>query len=273
MNKYLFNNTAHRFLLVLAASLVVSTVFAQNKVVVVPLGSDVSAEQFNDLVNEVNSQRVFGGRVLSNGNKEGFGYFTSAKPPLTTGTYTVTVFARDFNIVDYGSPSIVITSSDVHRIPKVSNVLRTVEVSGSETYVDQVSFTVELIAVTGNLADAGFFFHLKMGEFSSSIDGPSDRRLKRDIRVVGELDDGLKLYEYSYILDPTRTVYVGLMAQDLVTSRPEVVAKGADGYYRIKYDQLGIRMVTKQEWDAFGQAGMKLDWSTRSQVSSVQTLR
>ncbi len=48
---------------------------------------------------------------------------------------------------------------------------------------------------------------------------PSDARLKRDIVLVGRLDDGLGLYRYRYLWSDT--VYVGVMAQEVALLHPE----------------------------------------------------
>jgi hypothetical protein len=51
--------------------------------------------------------------------------------------------------------------------------------------------------------------------------------------------------------DPT-TTYVGLLAQDLLESdnsdfRQAVIVR-PDGYYAVKYDELGLKMFTLDEW-------------------------
>lgn len=66
----------------------------------------------------------------------------------------------------------------------------------------------------------------------------SDKRLKRDIKKVGELD-GHSLYRYRYKgdLDDGRS-HVGVMAQDIEKVRPEVVVTHADGSKAVKYGEL-----------------------------------
>jgi hypothetical protein len=63
----------------------------------------------------------------------------------------------------------------------------------------------------------------------------SDRRLKTDVAELGTTADGLKLYSWKYTSDPV-TTWVGVMAQDLEETRPEALVVGADGYYRVRYD-------------------------------------
>jgi hypothetical protein len=78
---------------------------------------------------------------------------------------------------------------------------------------------------------------------------PSDARLKRDIVLVGRLDDGLGLYRYRYLWSDT--VYVGVMAQEVALIHPDAVVRGSlDGYLRVNYSRLGLTLMTLPEWDA-----------------------
>jgi outer membrane immunogenic protein len=76
----------------------------------------------------------------------------------------------------------------------------------------------------------------------------SDARLKRDIVLIGHLDDGLGLYRYRYLWDDT--VYVGVMAQEVADRMPNAVMMGDDGYLRVDYRKLGLQLRTEAEWDA-----------------------
>jgi hypothetical protein len=76
----------------------------------------------------------------------------------------------------------------------------------------------------------------------------SDIRLKRDITLVGRLDDGLGLYRYRYLW--SNTVYVGVMAQEVALTHRDAVIKGADGYLRVDYGRLGLKLMTEPEWEA-----------------------
>lgn len=69
---------------------------------------------------------------------------------------------------------------------------------------------------------------------------PSDVRLKADIEAVGTTVHALPLYRFRY-KDGTER-FEGVMAQDVLKVMPEAVAMGDDGYYRVHYDKLGIRM-------------------------------
>jgi outer membrane immunogenic protein len=77
---------------------------------------------------------------------------------------------------------------------------------------------------------------------------PSDMRLKRDIALLGRLDDGLGLYRYRYLWSDT--VYVGVMAQEVALLHPDAIVRSAlDDYLRVDYGRLGLKLLTLAEWE------------------------
>ncbi|MGA9052093.1 MAG: tail fiber domain-containing protein, partial [Pseudolabrys sp.] len=74
--------------------------------------------------------------------------------------------------------------------------------------------------------------------------------LKHDISVIGHLDNGLGFYRFSY--NGSDKVYVGVMAQEVQTVRPDAVIRGRDGYLRVFYDKLGVTFETYNQWLASG---------------------
>jgi hypothetical protein len=60
----------------------------------------------------------------------------------------------------------------------------------------------------------------------------SDRRLKEDIKRVGETDDGLGIFTYRYKGHPT--THMGVMAQDVQKVKPDAVKK-VGGYLAVDY--------------------------------------
>jgi polysaccharide biosynthesis/export protein len=76
----------------------------------------------------------------------------------------------------------------------------------------------------------------------------SDVRLKRDITPIAKLENGLRLYRYRYAWSDT--LYVGVLAQEVLEVAPSAVARGADGYLRVNYARLGLRMQLWEEWVA-----------------------
>jgi hypothetical protein len=76
----------------------------------------------------------------------------------------------------------------------------------------------------------------------------SDRRLKRDIELVAHRGDGLGVYRYRYLWSDE--VYVGVMAQEVAELYPSAVVRGADGYLRVRYAELGMEFLTLAQWNA-----------------------
>ena len=68
--------------------------------------------------------------------------------------------------------------------------------------------------------------------------GASDIRLKHDLQLVGKTVYGLPLYDFEY--NGQQGTYEGVMAHDVLKVMPEVVTTGADGYYRVDYQMLGL---------------------------------
>jgi hypothetical protein len=69
--------------------------------------------------------------------------------------------------------------------------------------------------------------------------------------MLGHLHNGLGFYRFSY--NGSDKTYVGVMAQEVQAVLPEAVVRGSDGYLRVYYDRLGLRMQTWNEWVASGQ--------------------
>jgi hypothetical protein len=69
--------------------------------------------------------------------------------------------------------------------------------------------------------------------------------------MLGHLHNGLGFYRFSY--NGSDKTYVGVMAQEVQAVLPEAVVRGGDGYLRVYYDRLGLRMQTWDEWVASGQ--------------------
>ncbi len=69
--------------------------------------------------------------------------------------------------------------------------------------------------------------------------------------MLGRLDNGLGFYRFSY--NGSDKAYVGVMAQEVQAVMPEAVVRGSDGYLRVYYDRLGLRMQSYDAWVASGE--------------------
>ena len=76
----------------------------------------------------------------------------------------------------------------------------------------------------------------------------SDIRLKRDIVLLDRLANGIGLYAYRYLWSDT--VYVGVMAQEVAAIVPGAVTRAPDGFLRVDYARLGLRLRTFAQWQA-----------------------
>ena len=65
---------------------------------------------------------------------------------------------------------------------------------------------------------------------------PSDQRLKENINFVGR-DNGFNIYEFNYI--GNSKVYRGVMAQEVMMTRPDAVVDGG-GFHTVNYNLLGL---------------------------------
>ena len=78
----------------------------------------------------------------------------------------------------------------------------------------------------------------------------SDIGVKHDIALLGRLDNGLGFYRFSY--NGSDKAYVGVMAQEVQFVMPDAVTRGADGTLRVRYEKLGVRFQTYDQWIGSG---------------------
>ena len=64
----------------------------------------------------------------------------------------------------------------------------------------------------------------------------SDRRLKRDIEHIGDMEDGLPVYEYRYVGEHER--HTGVMADEVEKLRPWALGPEVGGYKTVNYEVL-----------------------------------
>jgi hypothetical protein len=78
----------------------------------------------------------------------------------------------------------------------------------------------------------------------------SDIALKHDVVLLGHLANGLGYYRFSYL--GSSKPYVGVIAQEVQSLVPEAVTRGSDGYLRVHYEQLGLKLRSYTDWLARG---------------------
>ncbi|MGP0091534.1 MAG: tail fiber domain-containing protein [Xanthobacteraceae bacterium] len=93
--------------------------------------------------------------------------------------------------------------------------------------------------------------HFAGGGFRGGRGGRrSDVRLKHDITLLGRLGNGVGFYRFAY--SGSDKAYVGVIAQELQAIMPEAVAQGRDGYLKVFYHKIGLRLQTYDRWIASG---------------------
>jgi Chaperone of endosialidase len=80
----------------------------------------------------------------------------------------------------------------------------------------------------------------------------SDVRLKREVMQVARLDNGINLYRYRYRWGAE--FYVGVLAHEVAAIVPDAVFPDVDGFLRVNYRQLQMRLRTYQDWLQKGHA-------------------
>jgi len=78
----------------------------------------------------------------------------------------------------------------------------------------------------------------------------SDIRLKHDITLLGQLDNGIGFYRFSY--NGSDKAYVGVMAQEVQVVMPEAVTRDREGTLRVRYDMLGVTFQSYDRWIGSG---------------------
>jgi hypothetical protein len=78
----------------------------------------------------------------------------------------------------------------------------------------------------------------------------SDLALKHDIVLLGHLANGIGYYRFGYL--GSSKSYVGVIAQEVQGVMPEAVTRSSDGYLRVYYEKLGLKLRTYSDWLAGG---------------------
>jgi hypothetical protein len=68
--------------------------------------------------------------------------------------------------------------------------------------------------------------------------------------LLGRLDNGLGYYRFAY--NGSEKAYVGVIAQEVRTIRPDAAFVGRDGNLRVSYERLGLPFRSYDDWAASG---------------------
>ena len=99
------------------------------------------------------------------------------------------------------------------------------------------SYQNQLAAYNAQQAAQGGFLGGLMSLGGAAISRYSDIRLKKNIKKIGKLRDGINIYSYNYIdyKDLPKEKQIGVMAQEVEKVIPEAVITMADGYKAVNY--------------------------------------
>jgi hypothetical protein len=99
------------------------------------------------------------------------------------------------------------------------------------------SYQNQLNAYNAQQAAGGGFMNGLMSLGAAGITKYSDIRLKKNIKKIGKLRDGINIYSFDYInrKDLPKGEQIGVMAQEVEKVIPEAVITMADGYKAVNY--------------------------------------
>jgi hypothetical protein len=95
-----------------------------------------------------------------------------------------------------------------------------------QSYQDQLAASQQSNSLMGSMFGLG-------GSILGGLFGMSDRRVKRDVRRIGSLANGLPVYSFRFLWDDAE--HVGLMADEVARVHPDAVVIGPDGLARVNY--------------------------------------
>ena len=90
-----------------------------------------------------------------------------------------------------------------------------------------------------NVGAAAFKEYLSIGSQIATAVAASDRRLKENIKKIGESISGLGIYTFNYIGKATK--YIGTMADEVLQIKPEAVVV-RNGYLAVRYDLIDVNL-------------------------------
>jgi hypothetical protein len=99
------------------------------------------------------------------------------------------------------------------------------------------SFVTPIVA---SFAMSGLTVEQTAAATNTTHSRPSDRRLKTDVARIGQHAAGFGIYRFKYLWSDTE--FVGVMAQEVLDIMPGAVTRGADGFLRVDYSAIGLRI-------------------------------
>jgi hypothetical protein len=188
--------------------------------------ADRSATMNADQFNEGNRQQGFdrliraGGQMGDLGNTSAGMASRGVQGLLTTGMVDQDVNQRALD-ADY-QEFLRVQNGGMDRYGQLAGILSGVPINRTENSTSQTK--------SGSLGSS----LLGIAQIGASM--YSDRRLKREIRKIGDLAKGVGIYAYKYIWPSVEQI--GVMADEVLASFPQAVEQGPRGYHKVNYGKL-----------------------------------
>jgi Chaperone of endosialidase len=100
-----------------------------------------------------------------------------------------------------------------------------------------------VVPIVASFAMSGLTVERAAAQTNSTSSRPlptSDRRLKTDLTRIAAHPAGFGIYRFKYLWSDIE--YSGVIAQEVLAAMPEAVVRGDDGFLRVDYAALGMRM-------------------------------
>lgn len=201
-------------------------------------------DQINQEFSPLTGLAAQGGNALSallSGDTSGFNAFkavTGFNPQMEQGSRGITGNAAASGLLRSGSTGKALQSFG-----------NNLQQSFADNYINKLLSQAQLGFNAGNLiTQAG-----QVGQSNSSSKskpglggliggglsavGISDRRLKKNIKKLRELSDGLGVYKFHYVDDTGP--FIGVMADEVAKLRPEALGPVINGYSTVDYAKIG----------------------------------
>jgi hypothetical protein len=204
-------------------------------------GGMINANKFNELLNNINSERVRRGSssypysLSSPINHLDYNTFTSllsVAGPGTTQAYNNNGTVDVITYPQVGAPA----------VPPDVGAGALITASAINNLISSIVSAGQVCTCNCNYCTCNCNYCTCNCNYSCTCNcNYSDERLKANITLV-ETRDGLNVYSYSYIWNKAKT-YIGVLAQELIGTKYES-ALGLDknGFYYVDYSQLPVNM-------------------------------
>ena len=160
------------------------------------------------------------GNFLAQGSRDAY-KLTMARRDLTKAGAQAAAKAQQTRMASFAQNNII-RSPDIAPPPPV---LRNV---GQAAFMDALSIGSSIMGIaSGGIGIAADLKELR-----------SDRRLKENIKKIGESISGLGVYKFNYIGNAKK--YIGAMADEVIKVVPEAAILGDDGFYRVNYALIDV---------------------------------